>query len=73
MNGTYEFSTLEFGYNPNRTEIQTRIRRYLKLVKYINIFIYVKVFRYFRIFKIFLYLFYLKYFLVNLDILSNFN
>ena len=42
-NETYEFSTLEYEYNPNRTEIQIRIRRYPKLVKYANVFIYVKV------------------------------
>ena len=41
--GIYELITLVFGYNPNRTEIQTRIRRYPKLVKYVNVFFYIKV------------------------------
>lgn len=30
------------GLDITRTEIQIRIRRYLKLVKYVNIFLYVK-------------------------------
>ena len=38
QNGTYELSTLGFGYNPNRT----KIRRYPKLVLYVFL-IYVKV------------------------------
>ena len=38
----YELSTLGLDYDPNWTEIQTRIRKYLKLVKYVNIFIYIK-------------------------------
>ena len=42
-NGTYELTILDFGYNPNRTEIRIRIRRYPKLIKYVNIFIYIKV------------------------------
>ncbi|WZZ41729.1 hypothetical protein YC2023_037988 [Brassica napus] len=31
LNGTYELTILDFGYNPNRTEIRIRSRRYLKL------------------------------------------
>ena len=41
-NGIYELSILVFGYNPNRTEIRTRIWKYPKLVKYVNVFIYFK-------------------------------
>ncbi|WZZ33260.1 hypothetical protein YC2023_016661 [Brassica napus] len=36
-NETYKLSILEFGYYPNRTEIQTRIRRYLKLRLFWNL------------------------------------
>ena len=46
-NGTYELTTSDFGYNPNRTEIRIRIQRYPKLVKYVNVFIYIKVIKIF--------------------------
>ena len=54
LNETYEFKTLDFSFNPNRTKIQIRIRKYPKSFKYVNVFIYVRWIRYFKVFKIFL-------------------